>query len=28
LRRPVEQPEIALNRPSSLAATALTARVN
>jgi AraC-like DNA-binding protein len=28
LRRPVEQPEISLNRPSSLAATELTARVN
>jgi AraC-like DNA-binding protein len=28
LRRSLEQPEIALNRPSSLAATELTARVN
>jgi transcriptional regulator GlxA family with amidase domain len=28
LRRPAEQPEIALNRPSSLTATELTARVN
>jgi AraC-like DNA-binding protein len=28
LRRPVEQPEISLNRPSSLVATELTARVN
>jgi transcriptional regulator GlxA family with amidase domain len=28
LRRPVEQPEISLNRPSSLAATEFTARLN
>jgi len=28
LRRPVERPEISLNRPSSLAATETTARVN